>query len=73
MISTPASVSSARKVMSPRLPIGVATRCRPGAALGAVMVTSPSEKVRAGVSGCPSGFWLSGLFMGAGFARIILI
>ena len=28
--STPASVSSARRVMSPRLPIGVATRCRPG-------------------------------------------
>src|SRR5260370_168183 len=44
MMSTPASVSSARRVMSPRLPIGVATRCRPGAAFGAVRIWPATVK-----------------------------
>ena len=35
--STAASTSSARSVMSPRLPIGVATTCSPGASAGASM------------------------------------
>ena len=34
--SAAASTSSARSVMSRRLPIGVATRCRPAASAGAM-------------------------------------
>src|ERR1700722_14004495 len=65
MTSTPARVSSARRVMSPRLPIGVATRCSPGAAFGAVKTWEPTENV---LSAEPAA--CSDPYMDGAFARI---
>jgi hypothetical protein len=53
-------------VMSPRFPIGVATRYRPGTALGAVRIVPATENVRGSRS-------LSVLFMEAAFGRIMPI